>query len=385
MYQHFLYVIVKYDVMNARIIISFIFIPIFLNGCNGLSSEDPYNYVYDLYKSEPKRVDIKHEEQDINTNHRALTILPSKNIAAKYNGNGFLSIINERLISVSYNRKTVKLRDKKSGEVSKVYENVGKGPGEYQSISQLITHDNKIYILDTGSGKIIELNEQLEYQGEFRIGDINLNSTLAIYDEILLYNSSKYEQFLIHKYSLESNSKIDSKLHPVIIPRGKQPIGYNEYKAHISPSGELLVASKHMPILFFYNDIESKYPSDLIRLQHDDLEMVNKKMETAPPVNSKALYNPPPQPIERNDKIIGLTTVFEDVHISTEWIFLVTSKNTLIVLSRNENKIQSYGIYRIFISTNNELNIRSIAFDHPFLYLSSPFTNNIAVLDITKL
>lgn len=296
-----------------------------------------------------------------------------------------MAILNGYLFHVSNNRTAVIRYDFDKKNVSGLFSYVGRGPGEYQLIYDLITCGKYLYVLDANSSKLIKYDYDLNFLREFHLDGavLGINIGLAIVNNTILYTTTKDEEYLIKTMSKVDMKKATKNFHHRIISLGKSTTFYNQL--HITPNGlgEFAVVSTNIPIVHIYN--EDFEVESVMRLRGAHLEEVSTTT-TEPGI----ILNPPPIDIETDQtvKLDGFS--FIDAQFSENQLFLYFSnrysfQRYLIVLEKNNDQWRHKGSYRFYKNSNDLFTVFNIHFNSPFLYLSSPFEGDIIRVNINKL
>ncbi len=335
------------------------------------SNDDPYAPVYPKFNN-LEYIELKLDES------KFIDIYPDKyQIISDGTNEGLYHVSNlgDQLIAVKDQFRSIKLFNKSTGSALNEFSFIGNGPGEYQMIMDLVSDSNHILIFDGSSFKINRYSKDFEYLDAHVITGINPFGNVDYKYPYLVYSIRNDEYHLIQIMNLEN--PLDTKsIHNRIIRIGKQPTGYNATSVSISPSYDLAVMSGNMPLLFIYKDVlvtnttESGY---LIRLQHEDYNMVGKPLLTHYGGVGSTFENPPPIEIDLPEgKVIGFTPMFQDVVMVDEWIFIKEIlNNRLVVLNYSDTKIRHHASYRFTNVNGIPLKWSDISYSNEWIYFGS--------------
>lgn len=277
----------------------------------------------------------------------------------------------DSLMAVTDGFKTIKSIDPITGQVLREHLFEGKGPREYTFITDMLSDGSHMLIVDGPAFKVIRFENSFNEFDEFVIPNFNPLRKVDYRHPNVVYSASGDTDYsLIIRnldYPLEQRS-----LHPLIIPKGQQPKGYNSTLPSISPNHDMAVLSLNMPFLFIYHDVfrrSETHPDIAIRLHHEELVMVGKPTK----YSMGGLDNPPPTVMESYaGQTIGYSPVFSDIVFNDPWIFIKQQpENRLLVLRRDNETFTHHGSYRLLDAKGDAVSFGDLTYSHPWLYMGS--------------
>ncbi|MEN9838905.1 MAG: hypothetical protein RL177_384 [Bacteroidota bacterium] len=276
----------------------------------------------------------------------------------------------DSLMAVADGFKTIKSIDPITGQVLREHLFEGKGPREYTFITDMLSDRSHMLIVDGPAFKVIRFENSFNEFDEFVIPDFNPLRKVDYRYPYFIYSASADEDYTMSIRNLDAST--ERSFHPLIIPRGQQPSGYNSTIPSISPNNDVALLSLNMPFLFIYHDVfrrNETHPDIAIRLHHEELVMVGKPTK----YSMGGLDNPPPTVMESYaGQTIGYSPVFSDIVFNDPWIFIRQQpENRLLVLRRENESFTHHGSYRLLDAKGDAVSFGDLTYSHPWLYMGS--------------
>ncbi len=359
-------------------------------GCSNTS--DRYNFVFETYE----HVSI----QDVDLNQKITDLYPTdfemftnKN---KPLGAGRVSeVINDSILIVVENYSLIKKVNLNLKKVELEKSMIGRGPGEYEKINDIVRSDSGFIVLDRERGKFLEYDSNLELLHEWFSDEINFSehgSRIDFHNGRIYYPIRDDTTFLFSSSVLYQN-QITQAFHKRFIPIGKQPRSYNEFIPRSSNSGTL-VTSTFMPILFLYSDnLDLK---KILRLKLKDLDKYEYDSNSENYDNGiqsaagNTLTNPKPQILNGNKSVrLNGFKIFDTIFTDNKIVLYFSNRyiqdRYLIVLEKVNSEWIHSGSYRLYSKHDDTFTVMDMAYYEPWLYLSSQFENNIIRVNLNDL
>ena len=181
-----------------------------------LDTPVPYQPVFDLFKG----TTIQHVYLD-NEKHKQLgpesyTIIEIPDEDVQNNGMSWATLINSTVYAVSQNMESIKAFNLDIESLEE-YSFLGRGPGEYQSISQLVGGESTFIIVDGGSPRIKEYDLSLNFMDEYELDEFNMFYPVGYNYPFLVYPLLNNQDYLYRVVNLENKSQHNVSFHKRII------------------------------------------------------------------------------------------------------------------------------------------------------------------------
>lgn len=355
-----------------------------------LDTPDPYQPVFDLFKETP----IQHIYLD-NEKHKQLgpesySIIEIPDEDVQNNGMSWATLINRTLYSISQNMESIKAFNFDT-ELFEEYSFLGRGPGEYQSISQLVGGESTLILVDGGSPRIKEYDLSLNFMDEYELDEFNMFYPLGYNYPFIVYPLLNNQEYLYRTVNLENKSQQSVSFHKRIISVGKQPRAYNRAVVDVTNNGDIVLLSTNMPLMFFYSMNDNSglnEPKKIVRFHHENLEILGAETEFGSGFGENVVENPPPIEFEAdNNIVVGVTPLFQSVAFTEEWGFIKQiPDNRLVVLKKQNNSFEYIGSYQFIDSNDQAFGYMTVNLTEPWLILGNLSENkalkvNISVFD----
>ncbi len=309
-----------------------------------------------------------------------------------YGGYGHhMVVLANTLFLVSNDRKSIILYDLVKEEVPDSYSFEGRGPGEYVNIDFLLTDGNDLFILDRSSFKLVQYDKYFNHIDDHRLDDVTQHfGGVVVHNNYVVYTIETDERYLLRRKLLNEEVSSDYSFHQRTISLGKQPRAYNHLRLKINNTGKLAALSHRMPLVFLYE--EDMQPEVILRLSGEHIEKYDTAPASDPPLfdDGTILINPPPVDIEKNKTVRLDAFSFFDAVYSEYKLYLYFSnryaqERYLIVLENKSGKWIHSGNYRFKKDEQDLFTVFYLAFDDPWLYLGSPFEEDIIRVNVNNL
>lgn len=349
-------------------------------GCAETNSR--YSYIYELFREhrvQPVQVDDKNIT-NVFPNHATFLGNTGDDGAGMGYGHHYFIKNEHDLFLVDNNRKSLLKYNINTGRLVRENKSLGRGPGEYEHITHFYASDENTFVLDRNQSKLIKLNHNLESIQDYYLNNITAFFSIVAYSHpYLIYtvsNSNKQSEgdYLLYAQNIEDTDDENTFFHKRIIPDDQDPKSYNKLHLGVSPQGEIAVVHQHMPFVFFYD----KYfqLTEIIQLKAPSIEAVETGDEQG------TLLNPPPIPIGIANRISLRGLSVEDIVFSGKTMYIYYSNRfsetrLLVELAKKNNRWEHTGSYKIFEDEHNLRSVYSIFYSKPWLYLGSPFEEQI--------
>lgn len=352
-----------------------------------VETPDPYQPVFDLFQG----VSLQHiylddkKHQHLGPEFYSVIEIPNEDV--QNNGMSWATLINRTIYSVSQNMESIKAFNLDT-ESSEEYSFLGRGPGEYQSISQLMEGDSSIKIVDGGSPRIKEYDLSLNFMDEYELDEFNMFYPVGYNHPYMVYPLLNNEDFLYRVTNLDNIVDQDLPFHKRLISVGKQPRAYNQAVIDIANNGDIAVLSATMPLMFHYSMNEKsglKEPKRIVRFHHKNLETLGTETKFGSDFGENVVENPPPIEFEPdNSVVVGVTPLFQSMVFTEEWVFIKQiPDNRLVILKKYEDDIEYVGSFQFIDKENEPLNFISISYSEPWVVLGSLSENKVLKVNVS--
>jgi hypothetical protein len=283
--------------------------------------------------------------------------------------------VNGKLLSVSRGKKTMKSTDTNSGQLLNEFNLVGRGPGEYQEIFNVTSDGSSVILMDGPSFKVIRYDSEMTFIDERFISNLDVFGNMAYRHPHLVYGIRQDPEYLVRMINLDNPDEV-SDFHRRIIALGMQPAGYNNALVSMSSEHEVAVLSGNLPLLFIYRNIindETPEPDLILRLHHEELNLIGKPVSFNFGSSENTIENPPIEAFPlSNGKIVSLTPMFQNFVFDTEWIFIrQLPEKRLLVLRKKGSRYEHVGSYRLIDQHGQEIGLGNMSYLYPWLYVGS--------------
>lgn len=272
------------------------------------------------------------------------------------------------IVGLNARRNAIRLVDPHSGMVIRSVQNIGSGPGEFESLKNLAYYDGYIFALDQFSQKVLRFTSMLDFVDEHVISGINVLSDIAYSAGELIYATRADSSTLYRMHAVDSNEN-QTLFHRYIINKGFQPAVYNSHlvSAH---SGSIALLNVSLPLMFLYDRAAIDEAPEIIRFFGEGVEKADSLDSMAMPGGG---FNLPPVEIPRSQfPSVGASPLFQEIKQYEDHIFIrQTHDRQLIHLTKRDTMIEYVGSYQILGSNGEPLEWLSMAIQYPWIYLGS--------------
>jgi hypothetical protein len=351
---------------------------------------DPYQPVFDLFQGAYIQHIYLDEKKHQLLGPESYSVIEIPDEDVQKNGMSWATLINNTVYAVSQNMESIKAFNLVTDSL-KEYSFLGRGPGEYQSISQLVGEESTLILVDGGSPRIKEYDLSFNFMDEYELDEFNMFYSIAYNNPYLIYPLYNNEEHLYRLVNLQNQSNEGISFHNRIISIGKQPRAYNRAHVDLNDSGRVAVLSANMPLLFLYSMNDNSglnEPKKIVRFHHEHLEILGTETEFGSGFGENVVENPPPIEFEAdNSVVVGVTPLFQSVAFTEEWVFIKQiPDNRLLVLKKQNNSFEYIGSYQFIDSDDQAFGYMTVNLTDSWLILGNLSENkalkvNISVFD----
>ena len=316
--------------------------------------------------------------------------------AVHFTGLGNHLLVFEDSLLIATNDLMLRAIDLETGDLLNEYSFKGKGPGEFQDISGIISTDNKIIIVDGRLMKISIFDYQWNHIQDHVLEGIDARSHpgFIFNSPYFYYPIRDHNDHLIQRIKLNHSEESVRSFHNRIISYAKKPEQYNRLVISSAENLEIVVLHLALPYLFFYNEdlklqqIIHVHLPGIDRIGVDESEYSGSSAG-AESVQTGAFLNPPPIEIETS-KAISMMFFLRNVVYAEDKLFFYyanryADQQFLTMLEKKQGQWIKGGSYRFIKPDGDQFTVFNIVYNEPYLYLSSRWEEDIIRINTDNL
>lgn len=374
--------------------IYFFFISMLVVSCN--KTDDRYAFLYETYGVENPEI-IRLDKDIVNLNKNDFEIISRQNNKTSILGNGVVAeIVDDSILIVIERYNLIKKVNIYHRNVENELYSIGRGPGEYEKINDVVATDSSFLIVDREGAKLTEYDYDLQYLNDWKFSDLNASehgSRIDFNDSRFYYPTNNNEEYLFSSINLRAKSTKKNHFHKRLIPIGKQPRTYNEFIVR-ALNNKILITSTIAPIFFIYDknfNLEQLYKLDLANLDKTESNIKDNNIGSrVDNRNELKKVNPPPKILDGSIGVSFDAFKIFDAVFTEEQIFIYFSnrhiqERYMIVLEKFGNGWRHSGSYRFYLDDKEMYTVFDMAYREPWLYLSSQFEESILRVNVNEL
>ncbi len=268
--------------------------------------------------------------------------------------------------------------DRKGNLVTKISRE-GRGPNEFDIITNVAKNNHYIFITDGGNARINVYDHAMDYQRSFSSPNVELTLIshyieLPATDEYMLLKTTREADNLISLVGTDSNQRRIRTFFPRLIPPGQQPQAVNNFLADISDDKIMVVAYVGLPYLFLFDDT--------LRHNYTIVLETEKFAGHIPSLDPETDVGQ-----ERGVRVITTNITW----IESNYLMVVNS-NIITILKKDRASFSIQGRYKLEyedpeVAAEHDYGvlIRIIDLDEQFMYLTSSFDDGVYRFPLTKI
>jgi|GEM_PF-2156952 hypothetical protein len=350
--------------------------------------DDPYSPVLEIFsETDVERLFL--DQKGVTTvNSSDFSLIENTESTVYHKGMKWVTPLEDRLIGVSGNDQSIRSMDRSTGNITSEIDFSGRGPGEYQTILQLLKTDSGFLLMD-GSSKFIRYNHKLELIDERSFSGIHLLRNSSYNAPHLAYSVMGNENYQLTVRNLDDEQEEVKFFHRRIISLGMQPKAYNSSIVGISKEGKIGVLSQNMPMLFIYENLQHgdlSNPIKIIRFHDDDLDVLGQPTRFSDSFGGNIIDNPPPIEFDSGEKTVGISPLFQTMHFGDKFVIIRQIRgDQLLVLERSGDSFTHKGSYQFLMDNNELFSYTSVYLEDSTLYLGAAMEDKVLIADINDL